>query len=451
MTGAEVLIAGGGFAGLATAAACAAQGMNVCVLEALARPTPAFRGELLHPPGTELLSKIDLGNELCQAGGVTIDGFAVFESRDTAPVLLPYPDPAARGAAVSHREMLARFRDRLKREQRVELHQGTPVVGLVCEKQRVIGLEALDGRKFHGGAIVVADGRHSRLRSLLGIRAKSSLLSYTVALDLQGTCLPERQCGHVFVGAPGPVLAYHYRSRDVRLCVDVPLGAPRGRAALSLYVENDYTPHLPHGLRAAALDALERGTFELCANHAIYTDACTVPGAALVGDAAGCSHPLTATGMPVTLRDAVTLAECLATGVSSDAQLLMYQRRHYRFARGRELFAQALYDVFRRGDPGARALCDGIFHYWRRDQRARAASIRILSGETPSSLALANQYARVFGVASAETLKRALRAGKPRAATAIGPMFSVAGSSLRLAFAQACAALRTELALPLNS
>jgi 2-polyprenyl-6-methoxyphenol hydroxylase-like FAD-dependent oxidoreductase len=257
--------------------------------------------------------------------------------------------------------------------------------------------------------------------------------------------LPEGEWGHVFVGTPGPVLAYHYRSRDVRLCVDIPLDAPRGRAALTRLVKRDYVPELPASLSAAVLGALERESFELCANHAIYTDACAVAGSALVGDAAGCSHPLTATGMPVTLRDAVTLAECLVASVSSDAQLLMYQRRHYRFARGRELFAQALYDVFRRGDTGAHALSDGVFRYWRRDRRARTSSIRILSGETSSSFALANQYARVFGVAGIETLKRALRSGKLRDTAALGPMFSVAGSALRLALEQAVANLRTEL------
>ncbi len=445
MSKAEVVIAGGGFAGLVSAAACAARGMNVCVLEALSRPMSAFRGELLHPSGTRLLSDIGLLDALGRGGAETVTGFAVFDAPAAQPILLPYPEAGGSGLAMCHRQMLAQLRDRLKREPRVKFFEGTPVAGLVCDKQRVTGLRSSHGREFHGDVVIVADGRHSRLRPQLGIQTRSSLLSYTVALDLRETLLPHVENGHVFVGAPGPVLAYSYRRRNVRLCIDVPLGAPRGRAALSAYLRKEYAPHLPAALRAATLEALDRGSFELCANHAIATEACAVRGAALVGDAAGCTHPLTATGMPTTLLDAVTLAECLERSASIDAGLVAYQRRHYRFARVREVFAQALYDVFRGADPGAKALCDGVFAYWRRDRRARAASIRILCGEASGGLAFASQYARVLGITSSQLINRAMGSHELRLATPIGAVFVFLGASLRHAAGHAIAALQTEL------
>jgi hypothetical protein len=83
------------------------------------------------------------------------------------------------------------------------------------------------------------------------------------------------------------------------MCIDVPLSAPRGKDGMRAFIEEHYTPCVPEPLRGAMLRSLRQHPFEGCANHAIYTAACAARGAALVGDAGGCSHPLTATGMTV--------------------------------------------------------------------------------------------------------------------------------------------------------
>jgi hypothetical protein len=144
-------------------------------------------------------------------------------------------------------------------------------------------------------------------------------------------------------------------------------------------------------------EALQRGDFSGCANHAIYTSACVAPGVALVGDAGGCSHPLTATGMTAALHDVTTLAERLSACRDMDVALAQYQRRRYRFVRAREVFAHAMYDVFRDAGPGALSLRDGMFRYWRTEERARDASMRILTGESSSVASFLAEYVRVMG------------------------------------------------------
>jgi len=75
--------------------------------------------------------------------------------------------------------------------------------------------------------------------------------------------------------------------------------------------------HVPDGIRGPMIDALKQLHFEACATHAISTDACAAPGVALVGDAGGCSHPLTASGMTNAMNDLMTLSELCARSHSS--------------------------------------------------------------------------------------------------------------------------------------
>ena len=172
------------------------------------------------------------------------------------------------------------------------------------------------------------------------------------------------------------------------------------------------------------------------ANHAIYTEFCVARGAALVGDAAGCSHPLTATGMTIALHDAETLAASVAKRGLGDDALLAYQRGRNAFVRARETFAHALYEVFRGEEEGARVLRAGVFDYWR-DERARRASMDILTGEESGMRALVAEYLRVAFVAARGTLP----------STSLEPMTSMliaAGRSMSFATDRALAGLATD-------
>lgn len=218
-----------------------------------------------------------------------------------------------------------------------------------------------------------------------------------VVVDLDGDLLPRPGFGHVFLGAPGPVLAYPYAPAKVRMCIDVPLGAPAGRNAVAAYAAKTHARFVPEPLRGAMVAALERGQFAGAANHAIYTSRCAAPGVALVGDAGGCSHPLTATGMTTALHDVAALAQSLARTARIDDALADYQRRRYPFVRAREVLAHAMYEVFRDAGDGALSMRAGMFRYWRAGARAREDSMRILSGDDSRVTSFLGEYARVMG------------------------------------------------------
>jgi 2-polyprenyl-6-methoxyphenol hydroxylase-like FAD-dependent oxidoreductase len=446
MKHADVLVVGGGFAGLATAVALSRAGAEVTVVEALAGANPTFRGELIHPPGVRALEALGLKAALLEAGAVPVHGFAAFSAPDAEPVLLPYPRAAGMGLGIEHGSMVAAFRREALEHPRVKVVTRARVDDLLSERGRVVGVRDANGREYRSRIVVAADGRHSRVRKLLGIPTSSTLLSYSVAISLEGDdVLPEAGYGHVLVGAPGPVLAYPYGEGRVRMCIDVPLGVAKGKDVLLGFLRDRYAQHLPDPIRRAMLVALHTAPIGGAANHAIYTGRCAVPGAALVGDAGGCSHPLTATGMTTGLHDVTTLAECLSAYGPTDDGLVEYQRRRYRFVRAREAFTHSLYGVLRGEGTGAFTLREGIFRYWRGSQRARSVSMGVLSGDHAGVATFVAEYVRVLLTSGGLACRGALGDREARAALErVSSVLNTAGEGIRVALEKALSTLSLE-------
>ena len=402
----DVVVVGGGFAGLATAAAMSARGASVTVLESSTGHDPRFRGELIHPRGVRGLDELGLKIPLSVAGGVAVRGFAVTPDEGGDPLLLPYDESWGFGLGIDHHLMVDTMR-RVVSRRGVNLVQGQPVTELLESNGQVIGVQVRGGEKYHASLVVGADGRQSRVRKLLGLEPEVRLLSYTVAVSVEGPRLPWRGYGHVFLGAPGPILAYPFGDERIRMCIDVPLSAPKGKDGMIGFITERYARFVPQPLRDAMLASLTENPFEGCANHAIYTQACATRGAVLVGDAGGCSHPLTATGMTAAMNDVLLVASQWNESGPDEQGLLDYQKQRYRFVRAREMFTEALYEVFRANDDGARVLTDGTFRYWRSNHRARMTSMGILSGEDSRPSTFVAEYTRVLGLSARDVWQKA--------------------------------------------
>lgn len=400
MERADVVIVGGGFAGMCAARALAGGGRRVVVLEARTGPDPRFRGELMHPPAVEILAELGLLPALRAAGGEMVDGFAVVLDRDRPPIALPYADAgrdAGQGFSMSHPDMVAVFRREVGGDEGVDLRTGVRVAELIEEGGAVCGVRTEGGGEIRAPLTVVADGRHSKLRRDLGFPENTRLLSYTAALLVEDAELPRPGHGHVFLGPSGPILAYPIGGGRVRMCLDLPLDAGKGAAAVDTFLRAECAPSVPEPLRSAMIRALDAHRPEICANHSITTRRCTAPGVVLVGDSCGCSHPITAAGMMVALHDIRSLARELSRGGSIDEALVRYQSLRYEFVRAREILTEGLYDVFRGSGEGARALRSGLFRYWTSGPRARGASMSLLSGRESRLRAFVAEYFSVVG------------------------------------------------------
>jgi 2-polyprenyl-6-methoxyphenol hydroxylase-like FAD-dependent oxidoreductase len=308
--------------------------------------------------------------------------------------------------------MVARLRELCAARPGVTLRTGARVVDLLREGERVVGVRTDEGEEIRAGLTLIAEGRHSRLRRALGIEEESRLLSYTAAVLVEETALPNARYGHIFLGAPGPILAYPIaegpRGATVRMCIDLPDLEQKGTDAVTERLRRDYAPLVPEPLRSGMLRSLAERPPEMAANYSIHTQRCVAPGAALVGESGGCSHPLTAAGMTVCLTDIRILVEELAggrRGAVDERRLARYQTRRYRFVRAREVLADALYEVFRAEGEGPRAIRNGIFRYWRGSLRARASSMALLSGADSRLSTFLGEYLRVVGQSTGGALR----------------------------------------------
>ncbi|MCL2625999.1 MAG: FAD-dependent monooxygenase [Cystobacterineae bacterium] len=404
----DIAIVGGAFTGLSAAAALAAQGLKVAVFDSLPGPNPQYRGELIHPRGVRGLSKWGLLEPLRKAGSLDLTGFAVTPEEDgSEAVLLDYPTWGGPGLGIEQHAIVSTMRAEVGTRPNVELHLGKRVEGLLRENGRVVGLYLEGGEEVRASLTIGADGRQSHMRQWLGVPHKIKLLSYSVILTVTEDALPYGRRGHVFLGAPGTILAYPYGENLVRLCIDVSVDAPKGPSAWRSLLLNDYVPKMHEPLRTAVEKVLNDESLPIVAagTHSIRTEACVVPGALLAGDAAGCAHPLTAGGMLNAVNDVLIFSECLAKEGPSDEALKNFQRARYRFIRSREMFTDALYEVFSSKAEGARGLRKGIVRYWLESERARSASMRILAGDETSPTAFLSEYTRVMGLSTLSILR----------------------------------------------
>lgn len=423
---ADVIIVGAGVTGCAMAAALADGKRRILVLEARAGHKPRFAGELLHPTGTQVLEDLGFLPALRAhpQGGVDIAGFAVVPSVLSEPTVLPYreiPRTRPSGFAMEHRDLVEAMRGEIVRRPGVELRFGQKVEEVLRRAGgRVHGVRTAEG-ELRARLVLGCDGRHSKVRPLLKLPEAARLLSFTVAVKLPDAAplLPRPGHGHIFLGAWGPILVYPVSATAARGCFDVSADLSGGPAGAAELLRRGYAPHLPAPLARALLASLDRERPQIAANEAIRTDRSVVPGAAIVGDAGGCSHPLTATGMTVCFTDAQRLGRLLRPfgrledEDGMDAALARYEIERYRFVRAREVLADALYEVFRGAEPGTRAIRQGIFRYWQHSRRSRARSMALLSGAESRLHVFLQEYLSVVATSGAAAL-RGEPGGAPR-------------------------------------
>ncbi len=415
---ADIVIVGGGLSGCAMATALADGRRRIIVLEARKGKNPRFNGELIHPSGVAILEKRGFLEHLQRAGGADVRGFACVPGVGRTATLLNYeeiPDSRPFGFAIDHHDLVGTMRTEMLKKPGIELRLGERVVDLLRDQERVVGVRTQSGT-ISAPLVIACDGRHSKIRALTELHERARLLSFTAAALLEQTTLPHPDYGHIFLGAWGPILVYPIRKGvagqpvDCRTCIDLPSDMDRGTEAVIAQLRQHYLPHVPEGTRAPLERALDRGEIEMAANYSIQTDECVVPGLALVGDSAGCSHPITATGMTIALND----TQLLSTGLEGadlrargqvDAALSRYQSDRYAFVRAREILADALYEVFRGNDDGARAVREGMFCYWNGSAGRRARSMALLSGAQSRLVAFMREYIHVVGISTSTVLQ----------------------------------------------
>ncbi|MBT8470880.1 MAG: FAD-dependent oxidoreductase, partial [Deltaproteobacteria bacterium] len=349
----DVVVIGAGPAGCASAACLSARGATVLLLESNPKAARRFAGEWVHPEGARVLEANGLLAGL-ESKSKSL-GFVVFPNDGLGAIRLEYPGHAA-GFACEHETLVGHLRDRASALPRVDYLEG--VRAYVVDRHAVdLSSRGQATERVNTRGVVVAAGRSARsVAASPAMRGAQISISSMAGLIVTGSELPFDGYGHVFVGGPGPVLAYRIDERRIRLCIDVPAAMSRSVGSTE-WIWKSYAEVLPRSLRSGVRDALDTASISWATNAFRPRSYRMDPDVALVGDAAGVFHPLTAMGITMSLLDAEALADSQSLGE--------YGNRRAAQSYIPELLSNAIYQACARTDRGSQAIRESIYGSWR--------------------------------------------------------------------------------------
>jgi 2-polyprenyl-6-methoxyphenol hydroxylase-like FAD-dependent oxidoreductase len=347
-------------------------------------------GELIHPSGVEDLTRLGFAGALERSGAQPVSGFAVIDMKEAS--LLPYRE--GQGIALEHARLRQALLEGLEGRPGIAIQRASRIAevlsngpdGAVVTIRREGRVERVSVR-----LLIAADGRASHLRKLLGIGESRARLSSMLGVLVKADRLPHPGHGHLFIGGAAPVLGYAITEQMARVMVDL----PAGQGAAELLKAPELLAGLPVELRQAVLEAAKTGEVLIAANETRLPEAVAVHSAVLVGDAAGCCHPLSASGLASCTRDAQVLQESVRRSPSDlPAAARWYAAQRRAPQRTRIALASSLYRTFAEPTAEMAALRVGLFRYWRRSRSGRSVSMALLSTREARMSIMAREYAR---------------------------------------------------------
>ena len=394
----DVLIAGGGVAGAAAAAALSQLGLSILIVEPGPSHGRRLAGELIHPPGAEGLHELGLLSDETALGS-TVKGFAVFppsKAAGTTAMVLPYGQTQGvdrLGLAIEHTVLKDHLLETVQRFPGVTAWIGARVTGMeggpAGPFTAVVRREGNDTR-VRARLILGADGPMSQVRKMIGISHDTQRYSGMMGVEVDDTHLPHQGYGNIFLNPAGVAYAYRIAKGRARVMFEVLKGADSKESIKT------HLSYFPPAFRRDVERVVAEGKPLAAANYCIIPEVSVRGNFALVGDARGCCHPLTASGITAAVKDALILRDSLrAANLNLPAALHRYARTCGRLELTRRTLAEELREAFLAQTPEAMLLNQCVFSYWRSSPKARIRSMALLSTVDSNIFSLATQYAIV--------------------------------------------------------
>jgi menaquinone-9 beta-reductase len=301
---ADVLVVGGGPAGLATSIAASLKGFRVALVDSRKPPIDKPCGEGLLPEA--ILAMRRIGIEIDSRVAVPFGGIRF--SDETSSATARFPGQKAYGVrrTVLHQLLFDRAA-----QLGVSFFWGTPITALNSRGVRVGG-ESISCRWLVG-----ADGLHSRIRKFAGLdsfRRRHSRFGfrrhYAVA--------PWTDVVEVRWGAKKQLIATATSASEI--CISLFTNDSRVRVSNAL----DCFPDIAERLRGAPPVSSEAGALTTLGRARSVVSR----NVALVGDAGCTVDAIAGQGLSLAFQQAISLADALASG-----DLVQYESEHRRITR----------------------------------------------------------------------------------------------------------------------
>jgi len=394
----DVVVGGGGVAGIAAAVALQQLGYHVVLIEPGQHDDRRLAGEVFHPPGVAGLAELGLLPALTSGSIAPIDGFSVLSGSEC--IRLPYdcvPAHSRTGFCLEHGLIRERMMTAVRALSNVTVKQDARVVGVQhSEASQVVVDVANRGTniRYRCRMLIAADGAPSRLARLAEIDVRDRRISTVMGYRIGVQNLTEPGHGNVYLGAGTPILAYPIGQGQARILFDIPYRPGQHATTADCLA---LATALPAALRDEVAQAIATQSRMSMATRAITPKTPVQGCVVLVGDAGGSCHPLTATGMTMCISDALLLRDALTAHHGDLAKALrLYLRRRRWPQTTRLVLADALRDAFIGASPEMRVVRRGIILHWQRNARSRVASLALLSTANGRPTALLRQILEVM-------------------------------------------------------
>ncbi|TDW71321.1 FAD-dependent oxidoreductase [Kribbella pratensis] len=309
---AEVVVVGAGPVGLAVAVGLKLHGHDVVVIDKQAEGTNTSRACVIHPRTLEVLEPLGVTKQLVDRG-LELEDFAIragdrklipvgFEDLPTAyPFVTMIPQP------VTEQVLL----DRLE-ELGGSVLRPYAATGLA---QTPDGAEVTldNGDVIHAQYVVAADGMHSTIRELAGLRMPGNTLELSLSLvDVRvASGLPTDEVALYFAAA-GLLVVAPLPDGSFRLVAEVHDAPEHPDLAFAQHLVDDRGPRKSH---PKVTEVVWGSRFRI---HERVADKYRSGRVLLAGDAAHTHSPAGGQGMNLGLRDAVVLADALSAALAGD-------------------------------------------------------------------------------------------------------------------------------------
>ena len=334
----DAIVVGGGPGGCAMALFLKQRGHDVLLIDEACFPRDKVCGEGVSPESWRLLRALGAAGSVRALEPHPLRGMRI-TAPDGTSIVGDYRGAADSGFAV-RRERLDRILVDCVRAAGVEVREGTKATGLLQEGSAVAGVMTQNGgapEALRGRLVVGADGRRSVVARRLGLlREHRSLRKFAVRGYWDGVDgLEERGEMHVGGGGYCGVAPLSPTAANVAFVLD--RGEMRAVAGdLTAFYRRvlERWPRLRERLSGARLLGPPRAIGPL----ALEAFRLSVPGALLVGDAAGFYDPFTGEGVTLALRSAEIASEVADRALRSGRTADLADYDHLRHAATRDKF-----------------------------------------------------------------------------------------------------------------